>query len=96
MNVKKSGSNRDNKESNENKIAFRRVGGNAGNFVFDDISELSEQSHYFIKLNKNNTTILKNNLNNIKWNGNNTIGPKSISKQELIENLNNIFTSLKI
>ena len=66
-------------------ISFRRVGVYAGKI---DISILdkSEQSHYFIKF-TNNKSKEENidNLNKIKFEGNNTVGPKSISKQELIK-----------
>jgi predicted RNA methylase len=66
-------------------ISFRRVGVYAGKI---DISILdkSEQSHYFIKFTNNNT--IKENLyklTNLKFENNNTVGPKSISKQELIK-----------
>jgi hypothetical protein len=66
-------------------ISFRRVGVNAGN-IDKNINEKSEQSHYFIKF-TNNKTIDENmdNLAKIQFNFNNTVGPKSISKQELIK-----------
>jgi predicted RNA methylase len=66
-------------------ISFRRVGVNAGN-IDKNINEKSEQSHYFIKF-TNNKTIDENmdNLSKIQFNFNNTVGPKSISKQELIK-----------
>jgi predicted RNA methylase len=65
-------------------ISFRRVGVYAGKI---DIGvNKSEQSHYFIKF-TNNKSIEENllNLKKIKFKDNNTVGPKSISKQELIE-----------
>jgi predicted RNA methylase len=76
-------------------ISFRRVGVNAGT-IMTDIEDKSEQSHYFIKFtNKNNNednkldeTIKK--LKNIKFDFNNTVGPKSISKQELILEFNKL------
>lgn len=70
---------------NENPdISFRRVGVNAGKI--DKNIEKSIQSHYFIKF-INNKTIDENlaNLKHIQFNHNNTVGPKSISKQELIK-----------
>jgi predicted RNA methylase len=70
-------------------FAFRRVGVYAGTFIFDNIDSLSHQSHYFIKV-KDNYIISQTLLQNIQWDQDNTIGPKSISKQELIKNLNNI------
>jgi hypothetical protein len=70
---------------NENPdISFRRVGVYAGKI--DKNTEKSIQSHYFIKF-INNKTIDENlaNLKHIQFNHNNTVGPKSISKQELIK-----------
>ena len=65
-------------------ISFRRVGVYAGKI--DKNIEKSIQSHYFIKF-INNKTIDENltNLKHIQFNHNNTVGPKSISKQELIK-----------
>jgi predicted RNA methylase len=70
-------------------ISFRRVGINAG-----DIDKTTEnksiQSHYFIKFENTLTEELFNKLKNIDYDcKNNTCGPKSISKQELIEKFNN-------
>jgi len=65
-------------------ISFRRVGVNAG--VIDiKIDEKSIQSHYFIKF--TNGKSINDNINmlsSITYNFNNTVGSKSISKQELI------------
>ncbi len=69
-------------------IAFRRVGINAGKFYWNGLNGLSEESHYFIKFTDTNKEYLQEKLNNIRWETNNTIGPKSISKQELIKELN--------
>jgi len=71
------------KEENPD-ISFRRVGVNAGN-ISKDILDKSFQSHYFIKF--TNDISLDENINkfkNITFDFNNTVGPKSISKQELI------------
>ncbi len=69
-------------------ISFRRVGVYAGN-ISKDILDKSEQSHYFIKF-TNNKTVNENIelLKNIKFDFNNTVGPNSISKQELIKEFN--------
>ena len=66
-------------------ISFRRVGVNAGN-IDTNINEKSIQSHYFIKF-TNGKTINENisRLSQISFHFNNTVGPKSISKQELIK-----------
>lgn len=75
------------KKENDPDISFRRVGVNAG-MISKDINK-SIQSHYFIKF-INNKTIDENieKLKIIKFNFNNTVGPKSISKQELIKEFN--------
>jgi predicted RNA methylase len=69
-------------------ISFRRVGVNAG-IIDVNINEKSVQSHYFIKFtNEKSITENINNLSSIKYDFNNTVGPKSISKQELIIKFN--------
>ena len=71
-------------------ISFRRVGVYAGK-IDRDTSHKSIQSHYFIKLNVPLTDTLFNILSDIKYEcKNNTVGPKSISKQELIKEFNKI------
>jgi predicted RNA methylase len=74
-------------------ISFRRVGVNAGT-IMKEIDDKSEQSHYFIKLITNEDTDLNETiekLKQIKFDFNNTVGPKSISKQELILEFNKLF-----
>lgn len=66
-------------------IAFRRVGANAGKFFTENVGKLSEQSNYFIKFNKK-IDVSKCNFNTYE----NTVGPLSISKKELIEELNKL------
>jgi len=69
-------------------ISFRRVGVNAGT-IDKKIEEKSIQSHYFIKFtNKKSITDNINKLSTITYDFNNTVGPKSISKQELIFKFN--------
>lgn len=77
------------KEDNPD-ISFRRVGANAGK-ISQDITDKNCQSHYFIKFN-NTKTFDKNikNLNSIQFEFNNTVGPKSISKPELIHEFNKL------
>jgi len=75
------------KEENPH-ISFRRVGVNAGN-IDTDIKNKSVQSHYFIKF--NNDKSIEDNirvLNQLKFDFNNTVASKSISKQELIVKFN--------
>ncbi|BAT21971.1 putative DNA N6-adenine methyltransferase [Yellowstone lake mimivirus] len=69
-------------------ISFRRVGVNAG-IIDIKIDEKSIQSHYFIKF-TNGKSINDNitQLSTITYEFNNTVGPKSISKQELIVKFN--------
>ena len=66
-------------------ISFRRVGVNAG-MIDIHIDEKSVQSHYFIQFTNNKS--LEDNLKQlsmIEYEINNTVGPRSISKQELIK-----------
>lgn len=78
------------KEDNPD-ISFRRVGVNAG-VIDKSIDEKSIQSHYFIKF--TNDKSLDDNLKllseKLSFNSDNTVGPKSISKQELIEQFNKL------
>lgn len=74
-------------------ISFRRVGVNAGDVCSgaDNLAEKSEQSHYFIKF--NNGTSIEENLRallTIHFGFNNTVGPKSVSKPELIREFNRL------
>ena len=76
------------KKNKNHDISFRRVGVYAGK-ISKDTGDKSEQSHYFIKFN-NNKKLNKNldKLKKINFVFNNTVGPKSISKQELIKEFN--------
>ena len=72
-------------------FALRRVGVNAGKLVDSDISNVSSQSHYFIKLDRNMTKeqfVLC--YNQISFDHNNTVGPKSISTKEFIAQINSV------
>jgi hypothetical protein len=71
-------------------ISFRRVGVNAGTIDVNSINK-SIQSHYFIRF--TNTNDLEKNielLNTIVYDSNNTVGPRSIGKQELIKEFNKV------
>jgi predicted RNA methylase len=71
-------------------ISFRRVGVNAGTIDVNSANK-SIQSHYFIRF--TNANDLEKNielLNSIIYDSNNTVGPKSIGKQELIKEFNKI------
>lgn len=71
-------------------FAIRRVGGNTGKAT-SDIDELSETSHYFLKIkNKKDLEWLLEKINLIKFDCiNDTAGVKSLSKYELIKTINN-------
>jgi predicted RNA methylase len=72
-------------------ISFRRSGFYAGNIDIN-YNNKNTNTHYFIKFTKNNNkeeTI--NALKQIIFDTNNTVGAKSISKQELIKEFNLVF-----
>jgi len=73
-------------------IFFRRVGIYAGQISTQKINEKSEQSHYFIKfLNIDSDNELIQELKKIMFSESlNTVGLRSISKQELIVKFNKI------
>ena len=69
-------------------LSFRRVGVNAG-VVDKEIESKSFQSHYFIKFDNDLTDTMYQQLSDINYEcKNNTVGPKSISKQELMKEFN--------
>jgi len=71
-------------------ISFRRVGVKAG-AISESILDKSIESHYFIKF-TNGKTVRENveSLRNIEFHHNNTVGPRSISKSELIHEFNRV------
>jgi hypothetical protein len=71
--------------------AFKRVGVKAGTFVFDTeiVSSLSKQSHYFLVLPQCYIDVIKESPPVFET-ANDTTGPKSVSKQVLIEYLNHL------
>ena len=76
------------KQNEEPDISFRRVGVNAGN-VYRECATKSVQSHYFIRFDNELTDELYEQLSTIDYScKNNTVGPRSISKQELIKEFN--------
>lgn len=78
----------------QGRYALRRVGVRAG-IIFDmfihDLTRISEQSHYFIKLDQPDDKFIEKYKETINFEHNNTVGPKSISKQEFILVLNELF-----
>jgi predicted RNA methylase len=78
------------KKTDNPDIAFQRVGGKSG-MISKDFIDKSEQSHYFIQFKdrKNIHTIFEK-LKTIVYKHENTVGPRSISKQELIREFNKL------
>jgi predicted RNA methylase len=79
-------------KQNENPdISFRRVGVNAGTIDDKELDNKSFQSHYFIKF---GPTVDKKEfiekMRQIEYAQDNTVGPKSIGKQEIIREVNKI------
>tara|TARA_A100001015_G_C14863596_1_gene661352 strand:+ start:258 stop:1085 length:828 start_codon:yes stop_codon:yes gene_type:complete len=78
------------KKNIDHDISFRRVGGTAGKIDRNTLDK-SIQSHYFIKFDIPLTDELYFRISNINYFcKDNTVGPRSISKQELIKQFNNI------
>lgn len=77
------------KNDNPN-ISVRRVGVNAG--VVSPIIDKSTQSHYFIKF---DNIVNLDVLSNIVYTFDNTVGPRSISKQELIVKFNEVLQNIQ-
>jgi len=69
------------KKDEQPDLSFRRVGVNAG--TVNTCIEKSIQSHYFIKLDHPTPDLIQR-LSQLTYPSNNTVGPRSISKQELI------------
>jgi hypothetical protein len=79
------------KKSESPDISFRRVGVYAGKIDLDTESK-SEQSHYFIKFSDPKTLDKLDEFSQIKFCSDNTVGPKSVSKPELIHEFNKIIS----
>jgi predicted RNA methylase len=74
-------------------IVIQRVGGNAGK-AFLNVKDKSEASNYFVKLNKKAASLDKivKKLNDIAYESKDyTVGPRSISKKELNQEINKLF-----
>ena len=80
-------------KAEEANIAIRRVGINAGFASILNLSKSpSKESHYFVKLSdKYECSDLIEEFNKLKWPKNNTTGPRSISKAEMIVKINELF-----
>ena len=77
------------KKEEEHDISFRRVGVNAGN-IDKKTENKSVQSHYFIKFHNDVSEEIYKKIESIQFDSDNTVGPKSISKQEVIKEYNKI------
>ncbi len=62
---------------------------NESSYKFVKKHESPDQSHYFLQLFFTNPQY-RESLNCVQWDTDNTVGPRSISKQELIQHLNQI------
>ena len=75
------------KKTDKYDLAFRRVGVNAGYVETgkNKLETLNVNCFYFIKINEDvNKNEFINKIKILNFDFNNTVGPKSISKQELI------------
>jgi predicted RNA methylase len=70
---------------NDANIAIRRVGVNAGKAFEDALQTKSVESHYFLAVPEDKKQNVVKYLNDIKWQHNNTTGPRSISKTEFTQ-----------
>jgi hypothetical protein len=79
------------KQDEQPDISFRRVGVNAGIIDDKDLDKKSFQSHYFIKfgLGINKKEFIEK-MRQIEYTHDNTVGPKSIGKQEIIREINKL------
>lgn len=75
-------------------ISFRRVGINAGDISEVDITGKNEQSHYFLKFaNKDFLKYFVETQDKANFESNNTVGPRSISKIELIKEIEKMYNN---
>lgn len=79
-------------KENSPDIAVRRVGVNAGRIIEEktDIDKASVQSHYFITFESRDLKTILPSLRQISFEHDNTAGPRSISKQELLGKYNEV------
>lgn len=69
-------------------FAVRRIGFYAGNVYTKNIRKLSSESHYFVKADaETNPKDIYNAFSGLQFKHNNTVGPRSVSKQELLQKL---------
>lgn len=81
------------KDKTKARYALRRVGVYAGKIIdmfLHPLSRISDQSHYYIILDNNDKNFIEK-YEKISWKEDNTVGPKSIGKQEFIKEINKLF-----
>jgi predicted RNA methylase len=79
------------KKNDEPDVSIRRVGVYAGK-INKDYEDDSEQSHYFLKIiNIDVDTFIKKYKKHVNFEHDNTVGPKSLSIQELNKELEDLF-----
>lgn len=84
------------KKTEKPHISFRRVGVNAG-IIDTHIDEKNVQSHYFIKFDdEKNIDEIVEALKSVKFTSSNTVGPKSINKEEIIDEYNSILKEVDV
>lgn len=77
---------------NDADLVIRRVGFYAGKiFKNQNLESKNKNTHYFIKSNIGINVFYEKYINNIFFEHNNTVGPRSVSKRELFHKLNEIF-----
>jgi hypothetical protein len=82
------------KKEEDPHFSLRRVGVYAGKISTEIITKSSE-SHYFIRLNEEiDQDYFEEEFLKLDFTHNNTVGPKSISKQEFIKKINIIISSI--
>ena len=84
------------KASEDYQIAFRRVGGKAGTCFLKGTGDFSVQSHYFLKLDATYLSDAEKIVEAVNKHvfPSNTVGPRSLSKSEANEVLNEIIRGL--
>jgi len=85
------------KKTDNPHISVRRVGFYSGKIDDKNIEDKNTQTHYFIKFTNNKPLIFNLSLlSQIEYKFNNSVGPRSISKQELIIYFNSVLDNLII
>ena len=75
------------KKNDHPDFAIRRVGVYAGKLILENLDGLSSQSHYFCKTKGITLAEFQVLYQKIKYEHDNTVGPRSISKQEIVDKL---------